>query len=67
MRFRINMTRSHIKQRNQLAQGQRPSFRTVALNDNSSTLAQIPITGKAFSYVFRESGGEAGLFGGGVG
>lgn len=59
VRFRIAMTRTHIKQRNNLAAGQRPSFRAVAVNDNAATLSRVPIAGKAVQYVFRESGGEA--------
>jgi hypothetical protein len=61
-RFRVNLTRSHVKQRNQIAQGQRPSFSCVASNDDAASLAQIPIAGKVITYVFRESNGEQALY-----
>lgn len=62
VRFRVNITRPHIKQRNQISQGQRPSWQCVASNDNASSLAQVPIASKAITYVFRESNGEQALY-----
>jgi hypothetical protein len=61
IRFRIQLARSHVKQRNQLAQGQRPSFECVAVNDDASSLAQVGIAGKALTYVFRQARGEFAL------
>lgn len=58
IRFRIQLTRAHMKQRNTLAMGQRPSFGCVAINDDAASLAQVPIAGKVMTYVFRESNGE---------
>lgn len=62
VRFRMQLTRMHIKQRNTLAAGQRPSFSCVASNDDSSALAQTPIAGKVLTYVFREARGEQALY-----
>ncbi len=45
--FRIQLTRSHIQQRNMLALGQRPSFTAVATNNDVSSLAQVGIAAKA--------------------
>lgn len=61
IRFRIQLARSHAKQRNQLAQGQRPSFECVAVNDDASSLAQVGICGKAITYVFKQARGEFAL------
>jgi hypothetical protein len=61
VRFRIQLTRAHIKQRNQLAQGQRPAFQCIATNDNAASLAQLPICSSALTYVFREAKGEMAL------
>lgn len=58
IRFRVQLSRSHIKQRNVLAQGQRPSFHCVATNDDASSLAQTPIAGRVMTYIFREADGE---------
>lgn len=54
-RFRVNMTRSHIKQRIMMAQGQRPSFGAIANNNDAASLAQVPIAAKAIDYVAREA------------
>lgn len=64
VRFRMQLTRMHIKQRNTLAAGQRPSFNCVASNDDASALASTPIAGKVLTYVFREAKGEQALYGG---
>src|SRR5690349_19612441 len=61
IRFRIQLTRSHIKQRNQLAQGQRPAFQCIATNNDAASLAQLPICSSALTYVFRRSQGEPAL------
>jgi hypothetical protein len=61
IRFRIQLTRSHVKMRSQLAQGQRPSFECVAVNDDAASLSQVQIAGKAITYVFREAKGEIAL------
>jgi hypothetical protein len=58
VRFRINLTRSLIKQRNTLAAGQRVAFQCLAMNDDARSLAQVPICGKVIDYVFREAEGE---------
>lgn len=63
VRFRIQLTRQHIKQRNQLAQGQRVAYQCVAVNDDASSLAQVPICSKSLTYVFRENKGEFALYG----
>lgn len=62
IRFRIQLTRPHVKQRNNLTIGQRPSFRCVAANSSASALAQVPIAGKVLTHVFRESKGEQALY-----
>ena len=61
IRFRIQLTRSHAKQRNQLAQGQRPSFKCVAANSGAQALAQAPIAGKILDHVFKAAKGELAL------
>lgn len=61
VRFRVNLARSHVKQRNQIAQGQRPSFQCVAVNDDAASLSQVGICSKALTYIFRESKGEKAL------
>jgi hypothetical protein len=58
VRFRVNLTRSLIKQRNTMAAGQRIAFQCLAANDDAATLAQVPIGGKIVDYVFREAEGE---------
>lgn len=58
VRFRVNLTRSLIKQRNTLAAGQRIAFQCLAMNDDARSLAQVPIAGKVMDYVFREAEGE---------
>jgi len=58
VRFRINLTRSLIKQRNTLAAGQRIAFQCLAMNDDARSLAQVPISGKVIDYIFREAEGE---------
>lgn len=62
IRFRVQLTRGHVKQRDQLAQGQRPSFRAVATNDNASSLAQVGIASKVLTYLFRRSNGETSCY-----
>lgn len=62
MRFRVNLARAHIKQRNQVAQGQRVAYQCVASNDNAASLAQVPIASKALTYTFRASNGERQLY-----
>ena len=62
IRFRVQLARGHVKQRNQLAQGQRPSFTAVATNDDASSLAQTGIAGKILTYLFREANGEAACY-----
>jgi hypothetical protein len=58
VRFRVNLTRSLIKQRNVLAAGQRISFQCLAMNDDAASIAQVPICNKVMDYVFREAEGE---------
>lgn len=58
VRFRVNLTRSLIKQRNTMAAGQRVAFQCLAMNDDARSLAQVPICGKVIDYVFREAEGE---------
>lgn len=62
VRFRVNLTRSLIKQRNTLAAGQRVSFQCLAMNDDARSLAQVPISGKVIDYIFREAEGERVCF-----
>lgn len=62
IRFRVNLTRSLIKQRNTLAAGQRIAFQALASNDDAASLAQVPIAGKVIDYVFREAEGERACF-----
>ena len=64
IRFRVQLTRGLIKRRNQLAAGQRVSYRAVAQNNNSSTLAQVQIAAKAIDYVIREAQAEKAMLGG---
>lgn len=61
IRFRVQLTRAHIKQRNQLAMGPRIAYQCVAQNNDASTLAQLPIISSALTHVFREARGEAAL------
>lgn len=61
LRFRVNLARAHVKQRNQIAQGQRPAFQCVASNDDAASLAQVSIASKAITYTFRASNGEKAL------
>lgn len=58
VRFRVNLTRSLIKQRNVTAAGQRISFQCLAMNDDAASLAQVPICNKVIDYIFREAEGE---------
>lgn len=58
IRFRVNLTRSHIKQRNILAQGERPAFQCLAINDDFQTLSQIPMAQSVVDYLFRAAKGE---------
>lgn len=58
IRFRVQLTRGHIKQRNILAQGERPAFQCLALNDDFQTLSQIPIAQSVVDYLFRAAKGE---------
>lgn len=58
VRFRVNLTRSHIKQRNILAQGERPAFQCLAINDDFQTLSQIPMAQSVVDYLFRAAKGE---------
>lgn len=58
LRFRVQLTRGHIKQRNILAQGERPAFQCLAQNDDFKTLAQIPIAQSVVDYLYRAAKGE---------
>jgi len=58
VRFRVNLTRSLIKQRNVLAQGQRIAVQCLAMNDDASSIAQVPIASKVMEYIFRSAEGE---------
>jgi hypothetical protein len=58
VRFRVNLTRGHIKQRNILAQGERPAFQCLAINDDFQTLSQIPMAQSVVDYLFRAAKGE---------
>jgi hypothetical protein len=61
IRFRIQLTRAHQKQRKQLAMGQRPAFQCIASNNDATSLAQQPVASSALTYVFREGRGEQAL------
>jgi hypothetical protein len=58
VRFRVQLARSHIKQRNIMAQGERPSFQCLALNDDFASLAQVPTAQAGIDYVYRSAKGE---------
>ena len=58
VRFRVQLARSHIKQRNIMAQGERPSFQCLALNDDFDSLAQVPTAQAGIDYVYRAAKGE---------
>lgn len=58
VRFRVNLTRSHIKQRNIMAQGERVAFQCLALNDDFQSLSQIPMAQSVIDYLFRAAKGE---------
>lgn len=58
VRFRINLVRGYIKNRNTLAQGERPSFQCLALNDDFNSLAQVPMAQSALDYLYRAAKGE---------
>lgn len=62
IRFRVQLARGHVKQRNQLAQGQRTSFRAIASNDNAGSIAEADIAGKVLGYLFRQANGEQVCF-----
>lgn len=62
VRFRVNLTRSLIKQRNTMAAGQRIAFQCLASNNDARSLAQVPVASKIMDYVFREAEGEAVCF-----
>jgi hypothetical protein len=53
VRFRVNMTRGHIKQRIQLAQGDRIAYRAIAMNHDAASIAQVPIAGALMDYVVK--------------
>lgn len=58
VRFRIQLTRGYIKQRNTMAQGERPSFQCLALNDDFASMAQVPMAQTALDYLYRKANGE---------
>jgi hypothetical protein len=58
VRFRVQLARSHIKQRNIMAQGERPAFQCLALNDDFDSLAQVPTAQAGIDYVYRSAKGE---------
>lgn len=58
VRFRMQLTRSLIKQRNTLAAGDRIGLQCLAMNNDAASLAQVPIASKALESVFREARGE---------
>lgn len=58
VRFRVQLTRSHIKQRNIMAQGERPNFQCLALNDDFDSMAQVPTAQAGIDYVYRSAKGE---------
>lgn len=62
VRFRVQLTRPLIKQRNTLAAGQRVAFQALAMNNDSKSLGQVPIAGKVVDYIFREAEGERACF-----
>jgi len=62
VRFRINLTRSHVKQRIQIAMGPRPSFRALAVNNDASSLAKVAISAKIVEYLFKVARGEEACF-----
>lgn len=59
VRFRVQLTRSHIKQRNVMAQGERPAFQCLSLNDDFESLAQVQTAQAGIDYVFRSAKGES--------
>jgi len=59
VRFRVQLTRSHIKQRNVMAQGERPAFQCLSLNDDYESLAQVQTAQAGIDYVFRQAKGES--------
>lgn len=58
VRFRMQLTRSLVKQRNTLAAGDRIGLQCLAMNNDAASLAQVPIASKALESVFREARGE---------
>lgn len=58
IRFRINETRSYVKQQNVMAQGQRPSFQCLATNGDFDSLAQVGPAQSIMDYLYRSAKGE---------
>lgn len=58
IRFRINEVRSFIKQQNTIAQGERPSFKCMAVNTDYESLAQVEICDQIVNYIYKRGSGE---------
>lgn len=59
VRFRVNLARSHIKQRNVMAQGERVSFQCLSLNSDFASMSGVQTAQSGIDYVFRATRGEA--------
>lgn len=58
IRFRLNEVRSFIRQMNQLAMGERPAFKCMAMNSDYSSLAQVRISDQIIDYLYKRGNGE---------
>lgn len=58
VRFRINDTRSYIRQQIAMACQQRPSFQAIATNTDYASRAQISSSDAAVDYIYAKSFGE---------
>lgn len=56
--FRVNDTRSLLKQSVTLAIGQRPAYQCLAINDDFDSMAQVATCDSAFTYVMNRAYGE---------
>lgn len=58
LRFRINQTRSYVRQSTSMALGQRPAFQAIATNSTYETLSQIETCDTAINYIYWAKFGE---------
>lgn len=59
VRFRVQLTRSHIKQRNITAAGERISYQCLALNNDSKSMGQVKACQQGLDYIARDAKAES--------